>query len=162
MITKGIDTKGNQLCLNMTRHLLGILEHPTSCVTEFQSWLNTTLEQVVRESTLTHPIIRVDREKMWSLFHQVRLDVTFQSKWKTFLEQHQLPNEPLFYQHITTKAFSALIKHKFDAHESVEEATSIQTTDLTYEEENAIRYIGGYILRSLSSIAAKEKDLFLQ
>ena len=40
-------------------------------------------------------------------------------------------NEPIFYQHITKKAFSALIKHKFDVHESVEEETSIPTTNLT-------------------------------
>ena len=36
------------------------------------------------------------------------------------------------------------------------------TVSLNYEEENAVRYIGGYILRSLKTKANKEKDTFLR
>ena len=59
-----------------------------------------------------------------------------------------LAEEPLFYQHITDEVFNLLIKQnvtipdKESMHEEYEDL-------LTFEEENALRYVGGYILRVL-------------
>ena len=57
-----------------------------------------------------------------------------------------MPKEPLFYQHVTTKVFAALLKQQYEV---VVESPFEETIDCNYEEENAVRYIGGYILRSL-------------
>ena len=58
-----------------------------------------------------------------------------------------MPKEPLLNQHVITKVFAALLKQQCEVVvESSFEETQL-TTSLNYEEENTIRYIGGYILR---------------
>lgn len=147
----------------MIHDFLGILEHPTQDLVEFEAWFNTKLSKILDDSIHTTPTVKVDREKMWSLFHQMRSETPFQLKWSKFLEKHSMPLEPLFYQHVTTKVFTALLKQQCEVEiESPFEDTSGLTTSLNYEEENAVRYIGGYILRSLNTKAKKEKDTFLQ
>ena len=95
----------------------------------------------------------IDREKMWISFHQMRSLESFQHKWKVFLESNNMLNEPLFYQHITIQVFETLVKQqqqlKIDIAFEDEQAQPVEK--LTYEEENALRYIGGYILRTLST-----------
>ena len=153
-----IPSQGNTLCLKMIHDFLGILEHPTPDLVEFQSWFNTKLIKVLDDTIHTTGLtVKVDREKMWSLFHQMRSETPFQSRWIQFLEKHSMPQEPLFYQHVTTKAFTALLKLQCELEiESPFEKTA-PITNLNHEEENAVRYIGGYILRSLRTKAKKEK-----
>lgn len=146
----------------MIHDFLGILEHPTQDLAEFETWFDTKLTKILNDSIHITPTVKVDREKMWSLFHQMRSEVSFQSKRNNFLEKHSMPQEPLFYQHVTTKVFTTLLKQQCAVEiESPFDDTAL-TTSLNYEEENALRYIGGYILRSLSTNAKKEKDIFLQ
>jgi len=51
-----------------------------------------------------------------------------------------LRNEPLFYQHFTLILF-----------EQINDTCpwEASTIEFTYEEENAIRYMGGYVIRKL-------------
>ena len=142
----------------MIHDFLGILEHPTPDLVEFESWFNTKLRKIIDDAIHTTGLtVKVDREKMWSLFHQMRSETPFQLRWNQFLEKHSMPQEPLLYQHVTTKAFIAFLKLQCEVEiESPFEETA-PTINLNYEEENAVRYIGGYILRSLSTKAKKEK-----
>ena len=156
-----IQSEGNKLCLKMIHDFLGVLEHPTQDLAEFETWFKIRLRKILDDSIHTAPV-KVDRERMWSLFHQMRSDTPFQLKWNSFLEKHNMPKEPLFYQHVTTKVFAALLKQQCEVVvESPFEETQL-TASLNYEEENAVRYIGGYILRSLNTKANKEKDTFLR
>ena len=59
-----------------------------------------------------------------------------------------LAKEPLFYQHITDEVFNLLIKQniKIPDKESVLEEYEEM---MTFEGENAVRYVGGYVIRVL-------------
>jgi len=54
--------------------------------------------------------------------------------------------QSLFYQHVTDKIFSILIKKAFELHPPAELEEKVA---LSFEEENVVQYVGGYILYSL-------------
>ena len=62
---------------------------------------------------------------------------------------HQL-KEPLFYQHITDEVFETWVKETVKAPEAGPEDDEYDEV-LTYEEENAVCYVGGYIIHSLKN-----------
>jgi len=59
---------------------------------------------------------------------------------------------------ITDKLFELRIKEKL-CPPSEPDACSEDSVSLTFEEENAIRYVGGYVIRSLKQ-QKKHKDIF--
>lgn len=156
-----LQSEGNKVCLKMANDFLCIVDHPSDALLEFETWLCCKLNQVLDTSISTNPIVKIDREKMWALFHKMRANASFQQKWKQFLHVHSMPNEPLFYQHVTTKVFETILKRRCQLHTQSPFEEPAPVTQMTYEEENAVRYIGGYILRSLSTKAEKEKDSLL-
>ena len=81
---------------------------------------------------------------------------SFQQAWERFLSAEQLPNEPLLYQHITDQVLELLLKSKLPA---VDQSTrEYSENDLTFEEQNAVQYIGGYVIRSLHQ-STKNSDV---
>ena len=56
------------------------------------------------------------------------------------------------YQHITDQVLELLLKSKLP---KTDQSAQNDPVDLTFEEQNAVRYIGGYIIRSLHQ---KTKD----
>ena len=58
-----------------------------------------------------------------------------------------MPKEPLFYQLITTRVFETWIKEHY---KEDQEPVTVSFKKMTYKKENAVRYIGGYIIRSLT------------
>ena len=58
----------------------------------------------------------------------------------------QLDQEPMFYQHVTDETFDMLIKKAV-----VLEIPTNDTKSLTFEKENAIWYVGGYIVHAMST-----------
>ena len=103
-----LQCEGNKVCLKMANDFLCIVDHPSDALLEFETWLRSKLNQVLDTSISTNPSVKIDREKMWSLFHKMRANASFQQKWKQFLHLHSMPNEPLFYQHVTVKVFETL------------------------------------------------------
>ena len=83
--------------LKMANDLLCVVDHPSDALLEFETWLSGKLNQVLDSSISTNPNTKIDREKMWALFHKMRANASFQQKWKQFLYLHSMPNEPLFY-----------------------------------------------------------------
>lgn len=67
-----------------------------------------------------------------------------------------MPKEPVFYQYLTTEVFEGLLKTStpLKTNSQVE-----NVAPMTYEEENAIRYIGGYMVTTLSHQFKREKEL---
>ena len=67
-----------------------------------------------------------------------------------------MSNEPIFYQHFTLDLFEGLLK----IHTPVLDGNGCANdtiAKMTYEEENALRYIGGYIVRSPSQKFKRDK-----
>ena len=67
-----------------------------------------------------------------------------------------MPSCPIFYQHVTANVMGHVVKLKLPATNTVR--TSSQSTSLTYEEENAIRCVGGYIIKSVKAMLNSPQD----
>ena len=96
----------------------------------------------------------VDQEKLWTKFHKIRILPFFQSDWEKFLKVCKLKPDPLVYQRLSLECLMILLKQATP----IQEANSANITELTYEEANALRYMGGYIIRSLTSSLQKDDN----
>ena len=76
----------------------------------------------------------------------LRSSDSFCRKWRECLESLKLNNEPLFFEHFTLFLFNQMLSDKFKDSASASETS---TCEFTYEEENAIRYMGGYVIRKI-------------
>lgn len=81
--------------------------------------------------------------------------------WEKLLCSLQMPICPIFYQHVTANVMEHVIKLKLPVAQS--SASSQSVTSLTYEEENAIRYVGGYVVKSVRAMlkSPEDNELFL-
>lgn len=94
-----------------------------------------------------HESVKRSREMMWEAFHKVRSTPAFRSKWSKFLtESIQLSAPPIFYQFVVDCVFAVLIKrnNQLNAQEEKEFDAS-----LTFEEQNALRYTAGAVIKAL-------------
>ena len=66
--------------------------------------------------------------------------------WKQFLGLSELDKEPMLYQHVTDELFEMRIKEVVSpsSDDVCSEVTNV--TCLTFEEVNAVRYVGGYVV----------------
>ena len=80
---------------------------------------------------------------MWAAYHSIRVSEEFVSLWKVFLQESGSNAKPILYQTVTDKLFAKCIQfHCCIAPHGPE------TENLTYEEESAVRYAAGYVLRA--------------
>jgi len=68
------------------------------------------------------------------------------TKWQQYVKHLQLEAEPIFYQHVTLAVHYRLLYTKFVPIDGNDTKVEVQ---FTYEEENAIRYMGGYVVKNL-------------
>lgn len=61
----------------------------------------------------------------------------------------------MFYQHVTQELFELIISKKLKIKETV---STDSTVSLSTEEENVVRYIGGYVIRMLKKALHSPKD----
>lgn len=126
----------------MVHDVPAILEHPTSGLLE--SWLSTALRQVLDNMIATTPTVKVDRETLWSLFHQLRSETAFQLSESNFWRNTVSPMSSYFMSTSPQRyEFSALLTQWCDVEveSPFEETTVILTPSLNYEEENTVKYI---------------------
>ena len=144
------DTEGSAVCLKMTQDFLYLLDHAETG--NFAAWLGTELSQIIRRSIKSGG--NLDREKLWSTFHAKRSSDIFTQKWSKFLEDKKMMQEPVFYQELTMGLFEELVKLFTPLKTS---STTESVLPMTYEEENAVRHIGGYMVRNLTQKFVREK-----
>lgn len=109
---------------------------------------NHTAEAAVQKivSAIASCIGRHD--KMWGLLHQARTSAKFIATWEELmiLTLHKVAS-PIFYQYITDEIFKQLVKQQYKLPAKTTEACSLPPLD--YQEQNAVRYAAGYIVRHL-------------
>jgi len=110
---------------------------------QFSDWLVLGLRKLVDGASKSNGI---NREKLWSSFHQKTSSAEFSKKWKNFAAHLGVHVSPQFYQHATDEIFNKLIK---DAFEVRPPAKLEEKVALSFEEENVVQYVGGYVLHSL-------------
>ena len=111
----------------------------------FSSSLMTYLKDCITKSTSK---CRLRKEKLWGFFHQLRTSQRFTTLWTKFLEEYiKEKTSPILYQSLTYKLFKELVKAQHPKALSADDTPTNQP--LQYEEQNALRYVAGYICRTL-------------
>ena len=80
----------------------------------------------------------------------------FQQDWKEFLAVINLESEPLFYQHYSQLMFESLIERKLK--ESFTDTADEIVPRLILDEENAVHYVAGYVVRKVRDSLRLPKD----
>jgi len=128
---------GTKLSRTYAESLLKQLTTPTDQDELFTEWLVQSLIKVMKSK---------DKTELWKNFYVLRSSDLFCRKWREYLESLKLNDEPLFFQHFTLSLFNQMLSDKFKDSAS---ASETNTSEFTYEEENAIRYMGGYVIRKI-------------
>lgn len=96
----------------------------------------------------THRTNNLKQEKMWGEYHKLRTSEGFATKWQSFLnnlDATEVTPCAAFIQHITHEVFKKIIQV-----EHPKPMTTIQSLPpLTDMESNALRYVAGYVCRTL-------------
>ena len=91
--------------------------------------------------------MRVQRERMWENYYKLRSKDDFKSMWSKFLHDSiAIQASPIFFQFITDKVMKKMIKLHFPL-KSIHSEEEVAPLD--YLEANALRYMAGYVVRSL-------------
>ena len=139
-----IPTEANNCCLKIAREILAELKSPSQQSSNFCSWLTKELEKITEQSFFTATSC-VNREKLWTKFYQLQVSQQFTEKWKLYLQEMKLPDKAVFFQSCTSILFDNIIKIRFP----VDCTADTSEVPLSFEEENAIRYVGGYVVATL-------------
>ena len=87
------------------------------------------------------------REKMFEQLYMLRSTNEFADKWVTFLKKCGVTDPtPTLFQHITDKVFNHLITVNY---QKPTESSTVQVPQLDYKERNALRYVAGYVTRTI-------------
>ena len=95
--------------------------------------------------------------KLWSYFHKFQSSREFTSAWENYLSQLHINAEPMYYQHVTEEVFEALIEKQCMIVEGNQQ-TSETIRKMSFEEENTVHFVGGYVVRSLRDAQKLSKD----
>ena len=141
-----------------------LAEKATKTAVEVLGWCSCTNNRLEIESfakciysklqvALTQPVSGRDpskrREKMWRNYHVIRSSEDFVGLWIDFLAKSSgRPASPTFYQYVTDKLFRMMIKKEFST-ETRREVEADVVEELSYEEDNALRYAAGYVYRAV-------------
>ena len=113
----------------------------------FSSWLVNILEEVVKK-LIKHSGV-INPEQLWSRYHELTISEVFKNGWEEFLEYSKVDKEPMFYQHITDEVFEKLIQQSVSLESTDAQQCEENDILLTYEEENTVTYVAGYVIYSL-------------
>ena len=79
------------------------------------------------------------KERVWRDYHTLRSSTDFKHRWIQLLTSHKMDINPLFYQKLSLEVFSRLLKEKKRL--PVVNPDPEEVAGMTYEEENAVRYV---------------------
>ena len=152
MVANELPTEEAKFCLEIATKFKEVFKDPSAEGISFAKHLVFQLKLILEKRN------NLNKEKMWVEFHKLRSSQSFEDRWKTFLDSVKLQNEPLFYQHFTQEVFEKLIEVKL-------KPASVAVCDhetpiprLTSDEENAVCYIGGYVVRKIRDALKSPQD----
>ncbi len=134
------------VALNTASALLVLLEDSkhSVMVEDFTVKLYSKLKSCFQH---THSSLHLNREKMWGLYHELRTSDSFKEEWSRFL--HECGKQPCasFVQFVTNTLFKQLIEEEFPLNSTTN--SNGHSGLMTFEEKNALRYVAGYVCRTL-------------
>lgn len=145
-----IPTSEIKKCLEIAQILITVFstDQCSSKCEALSSWLVDTLKEIIKKATKRSGVINA--EQLWSRYHEFTVSQKLKQCWEEFLDSSNVDKEPMFYQHITDEVFDKLIAQAVNMNSNNENVLEqYEEQNLTYEEENAIYYVGGYVIHSL-------------
>ena len=96
---------------------------------------------------------------LWSSFQKYSISEKLQKEWKTFCDALSLEIKPLFWQYVTEEIFKKLLQARVKAASTTDTLNiDVHNEELSFEEKNAINYIGGYIIKQLHTRVVTRKN----
>ena len=148
-----IPSEEAKVCLEGARNIIQAFTETTELQKNFSAWLVKSLTAIV--NSLQNSAQQSNKENLWIRFHELTVSVEFVKMWETFASELGIGTlSPLLYQHITDVIFERIIKESVTSVSTVACTSSTPSGDaqvpgLTFEEECAIHYVGGYVIREL-------------
>ena len=127
--------------------LIRKLAAPMDSDITFLEWLYKSLEKVVGEE-------RFYKKELWTKFHVLRSAENFSKRWLVYLNENGIQGEAVFMQTLSLEVLEQIIGD-ITATKSTQPVPD--ATELTFEEENAVRYMAGYVVYKLQKKLGKEK-----
>ncbi|XP_065899137.1 uncharacterized protein [Dysidea avara] len=150
------DTEGSREFISNAQSMLRQMQSPLTKECHFLEWLFGRMKKIVGE-----PPEKLQRKEMWSQFHKLRSSDDFFQEWKCYLEQIMgISAKSVFFQLITAELFEQLLHDTYCCENAAPEDND--EARLTYEEENAIRYMAGYVVRNLQRKMADEVEMLIE
>ena len=118
---------------------------------KFSHELVNYFQGIIRAETSGCKANSSKRQNLWSLFHNIRMKGTSSSIWMKFTTDLQLKiNDPLLEQSLIQEVFEVCLVEYF----SCTSVSKVPVNDhgvvnVTGNELNVVRYVGGYVARSL-------------
>ena len=119
----------------------------TEIVSTFATSLINDLSSALEQDNCKN--MTTKRERVWGRYHDIRTSEHFKSTWCSFIQASiGCSSNPILYQYITDQIFRGIIIQVTGA-SSIKSCHYDHQLDLTYEEKNALRYVGGYVCKKL-------------
>ena len=150
-----VDTERATTMKESASYILENLENRGAAFNLFSEEVHSLFEKVLAGSST--PGSNSFKEKLWSQFHAIRLK-ELPTLWSNLCDSLHTPekyrSDHFLIQHCCTRLFENAVKTKYPA--ATEYASN--PTPLTDDEENALRYVAGYTIRSLIRKKKKLRD----
>ncbi len=131
---------------------------------------STDIFQVLKKLLTTQPSTKARREKVWvGLFNYVKSE-KYDLSWSSITKHAKTEVSPTLYYFVTNYMLNELLQKMHPAaanHDTQAENFSSEFTSLSRDEEAALSYIGGYLVRAVTKKVKKspegpnKKDLLL-
>ncbi len=144
-----------------------LLEWITGSDTNMEIFTNffSSITAKFEECFVSRKSMKMQEELMWRKYHELRVSDTFRDDWDKFLRVTiGQAASPAFFQFVSHRIFKDLVKQKHQITGSSDDHN--QPNRLTKHEENALRYISGYVCRKVqgkikSSTLPHKEDMVL-
>ena len=100
------------------------------------------------------------REKLWRSFHQIRVKKLKDIWSKYYSTVNRERFDPLIEQQVNVKLFEGVLHTHFEVSQpaGIAISTSLKPQELSEDEEQIVRYVAGYVSRSLLTKHEKESS----
>ena len=105
-----------------------------------------TMARQLNSIVKTAPTTKAHREKMWAAFSKYVQSSEYRQLWCTLSNNASVQSSPLLNFYLTHHYLLHLLKTKFPLANS---DLSNAPVDMSADEESALRYVAGYMIRSL-------------
>ena len=118
-----------------------------------------TLARQLNSIVKTAPTTKARREKMWAAFSKYVQSPEYRQLWYTLSNNASVQSSPLLNFYLTHNYLLHLLKTKFPL---INSDLSNATVDMSADEESALRYVAGYMIRSLRAKIERSKPNLME